>query len=107
MAETLKEIVARASGEALYANGGGALRAAFGWQDGYERRFVIEQTAMITIAALRNPPPETIEAGAKAMWIEIDSATGGAAAWAAIDQAERNYWMHAWLASWRAAINVR
>ena len=59
---------------------------------------------MEQIADLRNPPPETIEAGAKAMWEK----TGGfpECNWAMIDQSDRNAYMTAWLASLRAALDV-
>ena len=105
MAETLVEIVARAIwwGESENGLADDEDKCDLEWDE-------VEapaRYAAAALAALRDPPPAVIEAGAKAVWIEIDSATGGAAAWVAIDQAERNYWMHAWLASWRAAINVR
>ena len=67
-----------------------------------------KKIAIAVLAALRNPPPETIEAGAKAMWVADRPHLSEQRAidlWGAHDQRTRNAFMHAWLASWRAAID--
>ena len=85
MAETLKEIVARAISE------------------GYGETGSFQHAEVVALAVLRNPPPETIEAGAKAIYTLYWPSM--ADHWDKLDPENQAEYAAQFLASWRAAID--
>ena len=68
----------------------------------YENNPVRYQSHAI-LAALRDPPAHVIEAGAKAMYLDLYGSKG--ADWRANES--RGIWYQMWLASWRAALDAK
>ena len=98
MAETLKEIVAREMLDVM------ASEVDERWYAGkLMSDEVLLKIATAVISALRNPPPETIEAGARAMY----EAVAPPCVWDATSKRTADRWRKMWFASWRAAIDAK
>ena len=71
-------------------------------------RYAAGEAAAAVLAALRDPPPEVIEAGARALYIGPIGEKGfyDEETWNSMASAAHGWWSEIFLASWRAALNA-
>ncbi len=92
---TLVEMIAQSTGTEIEQQG-----------NFWPGHMLLADISNAVMSALRDPPPEVIEAGARAIYVHGENAGYSVPHWNAMGDPSREWWRSIFLASWRAALDA-